>query len=280
MTARARWLFGAHRGANAFVRHFSATTSTDRPSLPWQVVDPVPGRAAAFLRQWSPSGAPGENAIEAHAIEILDRVGSDDEVVVAVDTVQAMREAILHTRHVARVSAQIVGRSPGLRGACFGLAMTLEREDVRGHEQANLLLTALEGVSADRTSSRVLMESGDALAPALLIPLRERVAALTAASTSDHERHYALTFVLANGDFPMVVVPGPTETSLAAREQVAIGLTASLPRATRTAVAFASVELSVDILLLNRTGGSAPAVVGLHTFAAGDRDMPQTTFSD
>jgi hypothetical protein len=280
MPVRTRWFIGAHRGASECMRQISSATPFPPP---WRVVvvDPVPGRAASFLQQWSPSGARGGEAIEAHATGILDRVGPDDEVIVAVDSLQAMREAITRGDHAARVSAQIVGRCPGLRGAYFGLAITIQRGDTSAREQADLLLAALETVSADRTSSRVFTESGDALAPALLTPLRERVAALTAASATNDEPHHALTFVLANGDFSMAVVPALTGDSLAAKEEVAIRLTGSWADTPRMAVAFANVaEHTVDILLLHRSARGMPAVIGVHSFAAPAPAAPRAILTD
>jgi hypothetical protein len=240
----------------------------------------MPARADAFLTALREAGlAAGGSAIETSAAEILDRVRSDEAVVIAVDTFQATRDAIARTPQGADIYAQIVGRAPGHAGAYVGLALALPKHDPEPRSHADLLLATLASLSGlERTSSRVLTESGDALATMLLAPFRAQAAAILAEAFAAPEGRgsHPLTLVLASGAVPLAVVtadPGPMP--LAAMRERARGFTSQWGGAPEAAVAFAStIRRTIDIRLLERRDRGEYAVTALHAFSALTNRVP------
>jgi hypothetical protein len=226
---------GAHRGAVSILNELQDKTVRQYDPN-WEIADPKDNRAAqlaTFARNRFPTLRPHPHQMWVQDALVFSH--DHDAVVLALDNVRDIAEALAARLPSQRASFQFAGRGPdGVSGTRLAIQGTICHEDHETERDSLLFLHTLSEMSP-AASSRRLTGGSDPLSAAVLQPLRTAASRQTAKHLAEREREPwelsggALSVCFGHTSFPFYAVPGHPQDTHAQWKDRALDTVSALP---------------------------------------------------
>lgn len=286
-------LYGNHRGGASIVNGLSQDT-VRRYDRTWVLADPKEDRAdrmAEMVRRRFPQTDP--RPLRATALEALAQSGEADVLVLAVDSMADLTEALAARQPQQRATFQIVGRGPGGNaGVRLALQGTLAPGDETAAGALNLLGN-LGGMSRTGSSRQLTLE--DPLTAMLLRPIRDLAVRQTVLHLANPEYEPwdlslgPLCVVLGSDAFPLVAADGSGSDRYSERRDLALETASAIPdrhwahRRGRDRGAVVAVteptKRIIHFVKVTRNRQDRRRIAGVTTFETAVREQP-AAFTD